>query len=135
MGLASALGDFVKLFVERTGIAVDYTSDAQAGAFADERAETLFRIAEEAMRNIERHAGATRVTISLREPPGGRGLTLTIADNGVGFDVKAPHSGHYGLAGLHEQAQLIGAVLAIQSAPQQGTTISVALTMAPGLDS
>ncbi|MDE2003252.1 MAG: sensor histidine kinase, partial [Betaproteobacteria bacterium] len=135
VGLASALGDFVKLFVERTGIAVDYTSDAQAGAFADERAETLFRIAEEAMRNIERHAGATRVTISLREPPGGRGLTLTIADNGVGFDVKAPHSGHYGLAGLHEQAQLIGAVLAIQSAPQQGTTISVALTVAPGLDS
>ncbi|MHB8493700.1 MAG: sensor histidine kinase [Casimicrobiaceae bacterium] len=134
-GLASALADFVKVFVERTGIAVDYTSDAQAGAFADERAETLFRIAEEAMRNIERHAGATRVTISLREPPDGHGLTLTIADNGVGFDVKATHSGHYGLAGLHEQAQLIGAVLAIRSAPQQGTTISVALAVAPGLDS
>ena len=135
VGLASALGDFVKLFVERTGIAVDYTSDAQAGAFADERAETLFRIAEEAMRNIERHAGATRVTISLREPPDGRGLTLTIADNGVGFDVETSHSGHYGLAGLHEQAQLIGAILAIQSAPQQGTTISVVLTVVPGLDS
>ena len=71
-GLAAALGDFVELFVERTGIPVDYTSDAQAGAFADERAETLFRIAEEAMRNVERHAGATRVTISLRVSPDGR---------------------------------------------------------------
>ncbi len=132
-GLAAALGDFVKMFVERTGIPVDYTSDAPAGAFADERAEALFRIAEEAMRNVERHAGATRVTISLRVSPGGRELTLAIADDGVGFDAQAAHPGHYGLPGLREQAQLIGAVLAIHSAPQQGTTISVAL--APALDS
>ena len=81
------------VFVERTGIPVDYTSDAQAGAIADERAETLFRIAEEAMRNVERHAGATRVTISLRASPNGNGLTLTIADDGVGFDAEARASG------------------------------------------
>jgi signal transduction histidine kinase len=127
IGLAAALGDYVKLFVERTGIPVDYTTDAQAGAFADERAETLFRIVEEALRNVERHAGATHVTIALRVPPGGRGLTLTIADDGVGFDAEAPHPGHYGLAGLREQAQLIGAELAIRSAPQEGTTINVVL--------
>jgi signal transduction histidine kinase len=132
-GLAVALGDFVKLFVERTGIPVHYTSDAQTGAFADERAETLFRIAEEAMRNIERHAGATRVAISLRKLPDGHGLTLTIADNGVGFDAAAAQPGHYGLAGLREQAQMIGAVFTIHSTPQQSTTISV--TLAPGLDS
>ena len=126
-GLATALGDFVKMFVERTGIAVQYTSDAQAGAIADERAETLFRIAEEAMRNIQRHAGAKRVTMSLRAPDQGRGLTLTIADDGIGFDAQAARPGHYGLAGLREQAQLIGATLTIDSAPQRGTTISVAL--------
>ncbi len=132
-GLAAALGDFVKQFVERTGIPVDYASDASAATFADERAETLFRIAEEAMRNVERHAGATRVAISLRVSPDGHGLTLTIADDGAGFDAESAHPGHYGLAGLREQAQLIGAVLTIHSTPQQGTTISVAL--APGLDS
>ena len=132
-GLAAALDDLVKLFVERTGIPVDYTSDAPAGTFADERAETLFRIAEEAMRNVERHAGATRVTISLRVPSDGHGLILTIANDGVGFDAEAAYPGHYGLAGLREQARLIGAVLTIHSAPQQGTTISVEL--APGLDS
>jgi signal transduction histidine kinase len=131
-GLAAALGDFVERFVERTGIPVDYTSDAPTGAIADERAETLFRIAEEAMRNVEHHAGATRVTISLCAPPEGDGLMLTIADDGVGFDADAPHPGHYGLAGLREQARLIGAVLTIHSAPQQGTTISVAL--APSLE-
>ncbi|OGA33064.1 MAG: hypothetical protein A3G80_06565 [Betaproteobacteria bacterium RIFCSPLOWO2_12_FULL_62_13b] len=129
-GLAAALGDFVKLFVERTGIPVDYASDAQAGTFADERSETLFRIAEEAMRNVERHAAATRVTISLRQLSDGDGLMLTIADNGVGFDAEAAHPGHYGLAGLREQAQLISAVLTIHSVPQRGTTISVVL--APG---
>ena len=131
-GLAAALDDFVERFVERTGIPVDYTSDAPAGAIADERAETLFRIAEEAMRNVEHHAGATRVTISLCAAPEGDGLILTIADDGVGFDADTPHPGHYGLAGLREQARLIGAVLTIHSAPQQGTTISVSL--APSLE-
>ena len=132
-GLAMALGDFVALFVERTGIPVDYASDAEAGAFADERAETLFRIAEEVMRNVERHSGATRVTISLRTPADGGGLTLIIADDGVGFDARAAYPGHYGLAGLREQARLIGAVLAIDSAPKKGTTVSV--TLPPRLDS
>jgi signal transduction histidine kinase len=131
-GLASALGDFVKLFVDRTGIAVDYTNDAQAGAFADERAEVLFRIAEEAMRNVERHAGATRVTIALRKLSDGDGLTLAITDNGVGFDAEAAHPGHYGLAGLREQALLIGAVLTIHSAPKKGTAISVVLASGLG---
>jgi signal transduction histidine kinase len=126
-GLAAALGEFIKQFVERTGIPVDYTNDAPARVFADERAETLFRIAEEAMRNVERHAGATRVTVSLSTPSSGHGLTLTIADDGIGFDVHAARPGHYGLAGLREQAQLIGAALTIDSAPRQGTTISVAL--------
>ena len=130
-GLAAALGDFVKMFVERTGIPVDYTSDAPAGAFADERAEALFRIAEETMRNVERHAGATRVTMSLHTPNAGHGLTLTIADDGIGFEVDAARPGHYGLAGLREQAQLIGAVLTIESSPQQGTTIRVALAPEP----
>jgi signal transduction histidine kinase len=127
IGLAGALGDFVKMFVERTGIAVQYTSDAQAGALADERAETLFRIAEEALRNVQQHAGATQVTVSLRAPGNGQGLTLTIADDGVGFDAQAAHPGHYGLAGLREQAQLIGATLTIESAAQRGTTLKVAL--------
>lgn len=126
-GLAAALGDLVERFGERTGIPVEYASDAQAGTFADERAETLFRIAEEAMRNVERHAGAARVMVSLCVSPDGHGLTLTIADDGVGFDPEGAHPGHYGLAGLREQARLIGAALTIRSAPQEGTVISVVL--------
>ena len=132
-GLAAALNELVKRFVERTGVPVDFRNNAPAGTFADERAETLFRMAEEAMRNIERHAGATRVTISLCELADRHGLRLTISDNGLGFDAEAAHPGHYGLPGLREQAQLIRAVFTINSTQHQGTTISV--TLAPGLDS
>lgn len=128
-GLAAALGDLVKLFGERTGIPVNYTSDAPAGAFADERAETMFRIAEEAMRNVERHSGATRASLTLHASPDGGRLTLTIDDDGVGFDADAAHPGHYGLAGLREQARLIGATLTVRSVPQQGTTITVELPL------
>ena len=131
-GLAAALGDLVTMFGERTGIPVDYTSDVPAGSYADERAESLFRIAEEALHNVDRHAKATRVTISLRGPSDGNGLTMTVADDGVGFDPEAARPGHYGLAGLREQALLIGADLAIRSAPQEGTTIRVVLPSTPG---
>ncbi len=134
-GLAAALGDLVKLFIERSGIPTDFTTDVPAGAYADERAEVLFRIAEEALHNVERHAGATRVTISLREAPAGNGLTMTITDDGTGFDVDAARPGHYGLAGLREQALLIGADLVIHSAAQEGTTIRVALSLSPGRNS
>ena len=124
-GLAAALSDLVKAFGERTGIAVEFESDTPAGAFADDRAEVLFRIAEEAMHNIERHSGASHVNVSLRGTPDG-GLEMSIADDGIGFDPEAAYPGHYGLAGLRELAQLIEAALAIRSAPGQGTTISVA---------
>jgi len=65
--------------------------------------------------------------VSLCVSPDGHGLTLTIADDGVGFDPEGAHPGHYGLAGLREQARLIGAALTIRSAPQEGTVISVVL--------
>ena len=126
VGLGAALADAIKLFSERTGLAVDYSSEPRAASFADERAETLFRIVEEALRNVERHAMASLVSVSLRDAADGR-LELSIEDNGVGFDSSASYPGHYGLVGLREQAQLIGAELSIQSAPHEGTTLRLAL--------
>ena len=58
-------------------------------------------------------------------------LELRIEDNGVGFDPHAPRPEHYGLVGLREQADLIGAELRIDTGPQLGTTISVTLRVAP----
>lgn len=133
-GLGAALADAIKLFSERTGLAVDFSSEPRAASFADERAETLFRITEEALRNVERHAMASLVRVSLRDAADGR-LELSIEDDGVGFDPSASHPGHYGLVGLREQAQLIGAELSIQSAPHAGTTLRLALDMGPDMQS
>lgn len=130
VGLGSPLADAIKLFTERSGLEVAYVSDPRAFSVADERAETLFRVAQEALRNVERHAGARRVTVTLREADVDC-LGLTIEDDGIGFDPDGRHAGHYGVVGLHEQAQLIGADLRIESAPGQGTTVKVELSLSP----
>jgi len=132
VGLGAALTDAIKLFSERTGLAVDYSSEPRAASLADERAEALFRISEEALRNVERHAMASLVKVSLRDAADGR-LELSIEDDGVGFDSSASHPGHYGLVGLREQAQLIGAKLSIESAPHEGTALRLALDMGPDM--
>ncbi len=132
VGLGAALADAIGHFSERTGLAVDYRSDPRAASFADERAETLFRIAEEALRNVERHAMPSHVVVYLCDMADGR-LELSIKDDGVGFDSSASHPGHYGLVGLREQAQLIGAELSIQSTPHTGTVLRLSLLMLPDL--
>ena len=129
-GLGPALVGAFDRFLDRTGLTGTYDADPAAARAGDERAETLFRMAEEALRNIEKHAMASRVEVSLKMQVDDR-LCLRIADDGVGFDARAPHPGHYGLVGLAEQAHLIGAELHIDSAPDRGTTLSVALRLAP----
>jgi signal transduction histidine kinase len=129
-GLGAALGKAFDRFIDRTGLRGEFTADPVAARFGDERAETLFRMAEEALRNIERHAMATRAAATLRTVDGAQ-LELRIEDDGIGFDPDAPRNGHYGIVGLHEQAHLIGAHLRIDSAPGKGTTLTVTLRMAP----
>jgi signal transduction histidine kinase len=85
---------------------------------------------EEALRNIERHARATRVRIALSSADATH-LQLQIADDGVGFDTSLSRPGHFGLIGLHEQAQLIGADLQIVSTADSGTTLRLSLRIAP----
>jgi signal transduction histidine kinase len=130
LGLGAALGSAVNRFAERTGLEVRFSADPQAASFADARAETLFRIAEEALRNIAQHAKATRVEVALADLGDGT-LQLTIADDGVGFDPGAPHPGHYGVLGIREQAQLIDAELELRSAPGAGAVVRLRLRVGP----
>jgi signal transduction histidine kinase len=88
------------------------------------------RMAQEALRNVERHARATRVTVRLKSRDDSV-LELRVEDDGIGFDPQALRPGHYGIVGLREQAELIGAELRIDSKPNQGTTISVSLRLSP----
>ena len=129
-GLGPALANALKLFIDRTGLSGECSAEPQAALFGDERAETLLQMAQEALRNVERHAMATRVNVTLRIT-GGTHLELEIEDNGVGFDPGSLPAGHFGLVGLREQAALIGALLRIESKAQEGTTLSVLLPLSP----
>src|SRR3990167_6313987 len=90
----------------------------------------MFRIAEESLRNIDRHADARHVEVSLKDLPDGT-VELVIADDGVGFDPAAPHPGHYGVLGIREQAQLIDAELDLHSDPGAGATVRVRVRVGP----
>ncbi|HEY0748537.1 MAG TPA: histidine kinase [Steroidobacteraceae bacterium] len=129
-GLGPALSTAFQHFLDRTGIAGDFSADAEAARFGDERAETLLRMAQEIFRNIEQHAMATRVTVKLRITDGMQ-LELLIEDNGVGFDSLSIPKEHYGILGLREQAELIGAALLIDSKSNQGTKLSISLRLSP----
>jgi len=130
IGLGPALSKAVERFKDHTGVPVEFVLDAEAARFGDERAEVLFRMTEEALRNIQRHAAATHVRVALHSVADAQ-LEVEIEDDGVGFDTAASRPGHFGLIGLREQAQLIGAAFEITSAPNRGTRLRFTLRIAP----
>jgi signal transduction histidine kinase len=130
MGLGPALAAAFDHFIDRTGLAGDFTAEPEAARFGDDRAETLLRMAHEALRNIERHSRATRATLRLRMLDSSH-LELCVADNGVGFNPATSSPGHYGIVGLREQAELIGATLRIDSHANAGTHLTVTLPLSP----
>jgi signal transduction histidine kinase len=129
-GLGPALAAAFDRFIDRTGLSGAFSAEEEAAQFGDERAEAFLRIALEAFRNIEKHAQATRVTVKL-VLVNGTHLELQIEDNGVGFDPQAVFPEHFGIIGIREQAELIGAQVRIKSVPHHGTTVLVSLPLPP----
>jgi signal transduction histidine kinase len=140
-GLGAALQRLLARFQERSGVNAALHTDTQAAGLADERAETVFRIVEEALKNVERHANANTVKVTLRwlesltapwshwHPDDADQIHIEIADDGVGFDPSVPCPGHYGLCGIQEQAELIEATFALHSQPGAGTRIVLAFAI------
>jgi signal transduction histidine kinase len=129
-GLGPALAGAFDKFIDRTGLSGDFHAEEDAARFGDDRGEAFLRIALEALRNIEKHAMATRVTVRLRSA-GGTHLELLIEDNGIGFDPNNVLPDHFGIVGIREQADLIGADLRIDSVRNKGTTVLVSLPLSP----
>jgi two-component system sensor histidine kinase UhpB len=95
-----------------------------------ETALCLFRIAQEGLRNVSRHAQARSVTVSCA--PSGRGLELRLRDDGNGFDPdRRRERPSLGLASMRERVETLGGRLAVRSAPGQGTEISVWAPLEP----
>jgi len=85
--------------------------------------DEVYRIAGEAVRNAFRHARASRIEVEIRYDP--RRLRVRVRDDGKGIDAAAGRErtvdGHYGLAGMHERAKLLGATLSVWSERESGT--------------
>lgn len=135
-GLVAALEELLKRFAERTGIVARLQQDGLAAHISGERAETAFRLVEEALRNVERHSNARTVEVRLSSklpneetPDTGMAprVLLEVVDDGIGFDPAAPAPGHYGLPGMAEQAALMQAKLQVLSTHGRGTRIAVEL--------
>ena len=136
-GLGSALRQLLRRFEQRCGVSAALEADARAASLADGRAETVFRIVEEALNNVERHAEAQTVTVRLqwlesvpREPLDWNAddpvrVRIEVIDDGVGFDPSVPCPGHYGLHGIREQAALIQARFELHSHPGAGARLAL----------
>ncbi len=90
----------------------------------------MYRIAQEALENIERHAGARNVHVLL-SCDGGR-LQLRIEDDGCGFEPDSVTSDRYGVAGIRERADLLRAAIRVESAPGRGTRVHLDAPMGQG---
>ncbi|CAG7843893.1 Sensor histidine kinase LiaS [Pseudoclavibacter triregionum] len=134
--LATALERLAERSRARTRLDVEVRADADARALPMAVEATLLRIAQEAMANLERHAGATRAELSLELEPDA--VTLEISDDGRGFDAEAAlasgpkDASGYGLAGMRARAAELGGYASIVTAPGEGTLVSVRIPLAAG---
>jgi signal transduction histidine kinase/ligand-binding sensor domain-containing protein len=122
-GLASALQARLEAVESRAGLETEFHLDGEL-TLGPQVEEALYRIAQEALNNVLKHAQARRVAVSLSQDE--QSVTLEIADDGTGFDpIRARRSGGLGLQGMEERAAEIGAHLEIESAAGSGTTVRV----------
>ena len=130
LGLVPALEWLVQNMSQRTGIPCDFTIDDPALALPPAHSTAVFRIVQEALTNIARHAGATRAEVVVRQHEGS--VRVTIRDDGVGFATDDPRKpASFGLLGLRERATLLRGTAKIRSEPGAGTTIEIDLPL-PG---
>jgi signal transduction histidine kinase len=123
--LTDLITECVREWTHQNGIRADLTLDLEPSLPLDAEG-TLYRIVQEALANVARHSQATSAAVSLSQDAAA--LTLTITDNGAGFDPQAPHPG-IGLHSMRERAESIGGRLTIESQPGRGTAVTVTLPL------
>jgi PAS domain S-box-containing protein len=125
LGLIPALHTFMKHFVAQTGIRTNLTAFAGVERLDTARRTTLFRVAQEALTNVARHAQASSVEVNIHKLP--HGIGMTIKDNGKSFQVadvmKANGGKRLGLLGMRERLEMVGGSIELKSAPGVGTTV------------
>lgn len=129
LGLVAAVQELCESWEERSGIACVFHSDGALDELGDTTDITIYRVAQEALSNVMRHARASNVRIGLSVASPGR-VQLTIQDDGIGMDVAAAHRG-LGLLGAAERVAALGGRLDIDGRPGQGTRLTMRLSIGP----
>jgi len=122
LGLELALRQLIDSVAERAGFKTNVNVDSPLPYLAPNVEQVFYRIAQETLENVSRHANAYMVLAELHEEDGK--LTMLIQDDGRGFNMNdVKDEGHFGLKGMHERALTIGAELTIESQPGRGTSV------------
>ena len=127
-GLPQAVATVLHDFTTRSGIEVDSLLDVDGQAVSADVANNVFRILQEALTNILRHANASSVFVALRATDGR--IELSVRDDGRGFDPPTvPASSGIGLLGMRERAELLGGKFSIRAQPEGGTEVSASIPL------
>jgi PAS domain S-box-containing protein len=127
LGLEAAIDWLTLDFSERTGIECDFQAMESETVPDDRVSLALYRILEEALGNVERHAGAKRVKVKLQVI--NRNVQLEVSDDGAGFDISRIPPGAFGVLGMKERARRLGGLVTIESGPGAGTRLVAVLPL------
>lgn len=120
LGLGLALQRIAESAASRFNLDIDLDLPDPMPSLSPDVEQTIHRIAQEAVQNITSHSRANKFSLRLDH---NSHTTLTIEDNGVGFDITKSNSGHFGLIGMQERAELAGGTLHVESAKGRGTKV------------
>jgi two-component system sensor histidine kinase UhpB len=127
LGLVTALRELVEQFSERTKIECEFSVHPADLAVDNRLGVPLYRMVQESLTNVARHASATEVVVSLYRDPSGK-IILDITDNGKGIPNEDRRTrGSFGLIGMRERAAMLGGEIRIQSQPGSGTSIEIVI--------
>jgi len=134
LGLVPALRSYVRSFAARTGIPVRFKPAPRLARMDNDRSLALFRVAQGALSNVERHARARHISVLVRAAPGV--LRLEVKDDGRAFDARrieaAPKERHLGLLVMRERVEMVGGSFSIVSAAGRGTTVRAEVPLKAG---
>jgi signal transduction histidine kinase len=134
LGLLPALRSYLKHFAERTGMQVSLAASPEVERLNDDQKTVVYRVAQESLTNVAKHAHARHVSVSLRKLA--RGLQVEIKDDGKAFEVDQQLSGEgrkrLGLLGMRERVRLVNGRFAVKSRPGKGTTVNVEIPFKAG---
>ena len=135
LGLIPALHTFLKSFTEETGVRASLTAFAGLEELSNAKRTVLYRVAQEALTNVARHAQASRVEVTIQKLPAA--VRMRIKDDGKAFDVQkvlqVRKGQRLGLLGMRERVEMSGGTFTVESAPGKGTAIVVQIPFISGI--